>query len=86
MMTPVSDGRSADRPKLGECRSIRWATQGVFVPSPASKRDGRARYRTIDLRVKGTDANLYLGILRHTRVVGPLAALGRSGEIAGPGG
>jgi hypothetical protein len=42
MMTPVSDGRSADRPKLGERRSIRWAAQGVFVPSPASKRDGRA--------------------------------------------
>jgi hypothetical protein len=31
-------------------------------------------HRTIDLRVKGTDATLYLGILRHTRVVGPLAA------------
>jgi len=41
-MTPVSDGRSADRPKLGERRSIRWAAQGVFVPLPASKRDGRA--------------------------------------------
>jgi hypothetical protein len=36
MMTFVSDGRSADRPKLGERRSIWWAAQGVFVCSPAS--------------------------------------------------
>jgi hypothetical protein len=45
MMTPVSDGRSADRPKLGERRSILWAAQGVLCLA-RFEHDGRTKTLT----------------------------------------